>query len=232
MEKIPKQFVVIGAGKFGSSVAITLSKLGYEVTILDKDKEKIQNMSSSVTQAIQLDAMDEKALKSVNIEEADVAIVSIGKQMAASILITMMLKEMGISKVVTKAISEAHGKVLSRIGADRIVFPEREMGIKLANALISPTLFDYVEIAPGYDIIEVNAPKFLWEKTLSEARVRSKYQIEIIAIKQTVPRLDGSGDTTLEEEINIVPPADTLIHDGDRVVIIGAKDKVARFREK
>ncbi len=232
MEKIPRQFVVIGAGKFGASVAITLSKLGYDVTVLDKNKEKIQSLSNSVAQAIQLDATDENALKSVGIEGVDVAIISIGKQMESSILLTMMLKEMGIPKVVTKAISEAHGKVLSRIGADRIVFPEHEMGIKLANTLISPTLFDYVEIAPGYDIIEVDAPKFLRGKTLAEARVRSKYQIEIIAIKQSVPRLDERGDTTLEEEINIVPPAETVIHKDDRLVIIGAKDKVAKFREK
>ena len=187
MEKMPKQFVVIGAGKFGSSVATTLRKLGYEVTVIDIDKEKVQKLSNSVAQTIHLDAMDEKALKSVGIEEADVAVVSIGKQMEASILITLMLKEMGIKKVVAKATSEAHGKVLSRIGADRIIFPEHEMGVKFANALISPTLFDYVEIAPGYDIIEVDVPKFLWNKTLVETRVRSKYQIEIIAIKKIMP---------------------------------------------
>ena len=232
MEKMPRQFVVIGAGKFGASVATTLSKLGYEVTVLDNDKEKIQKLSSSVAQAIQMDAMDEKALKSVGIEEADVAVVSIGQQMEASILITLMLKEMGIKKVVAKAISEAHGKVLSRIGADRIIFPEREMGIKLANALVSPTLFDYVEIAPGYDIIEVDTPKFLWNKTLADARVRSKYQIEIIAIKKSVPRLDESGDTKLDEDVTIVPPADTIIDEGDRLIIIGSKDRVAKFREK
>ena len=232
MEKVPKRFVIIGAGKFGSSVAITLSKMGCDVTVLDIDKEKVQRLSGMVSQAIQLDAMDDKALRSVGIEEADVAVVSIGQQMEASILITMMLKDMGVPKVVTKAISEIHGKVLSRIGSDRIVFPERDMGIKLANTLLSPTLSDYIEIAPGYDIIEVDTPKFLSGKTLQEARVRTKYGIDVIAIKKYVPRLDDSGETILEDDVTIVPTADTVVQEDDRLVVIGARETVNKFRGK
>lgn len=232
MGKIPKRFVVVGAGKFGESVAVTLSKMGCEVTVLDVDKEKVQQLSGMVSQSIQMDAMDEKALRSVGIEESDVAVVSIGQQMEASILITMMLKEMGVPIVVTKAISDNHGKVLSRIGADRIVFPERDTGIKLANTLLSPTISDYIEIAPGYQIIEVESPKVLWNKTLIDARVRSKYGIEIIAVKKNVPELDDAGETTIKEEVTIIPPAETTIVEGDNLVIIGTRDKITRFREK
>jgi trk/ktr system potassium uptake protein len=232
MGKIPKRFVVVGAGKFGESVAVTLSKMGCEVMVLDVDKEKVQQLSGMVSQSIQMDAMDEKALRSVGIEESDVAVVSIGQQMEASILITMMLKEMGVPTVVTKAISDNHGKVLSRIGADRIVFPERDTGIKLANTLLSPTLSDYIEIAPGYQIIEVESPKALWNKTLITARVRSKYGIEIIAIKKNVPELDDAGETTIKEEVTIIPPAETIIAEGDNLVIIGTRDKIGKFRDK
>ena len=232
MAKIPKRFVIVGAGKFGESVAVTLSKMGCEVMVLDVDKEKVQALSGIVSQAIQMDAMDEKALKSVGIEESDVAVVSIGQQMEASILITMMLKEMGVPTVVTKAISENHGKVLSRIGADRIVFPERDTGIKLANTLMSPTLSDYIEIAPGYQIIEVESPKVLWNKTLIDARIRSKYGIEIIAVKKSVPELDDAGETTIKEEVTIIPPAETMIEEGDNLVIIGTRDKIVKFRAK
>jgi len=232
MAKQPKQFVVVGAGRFGSSVAITLSKSGAEVTVIDKDRDSVNRISDYVAQAVQLDAMDEKALRSVGVEKADVAIVSIGTQMEASILVTMTLKEMGIPKVVSKALTEPHGKVLARVGADSVVFPERDMGIKLAKSLVSPTILDHIEVSPGYNILELNVPGFLQGKSIMESKVRNKYSIEIIAVKKHNPQLDGKGESILDEEILIAPPADTMLEKGDTMMVIGKEDALEKFRKK
>ncbi len=225
-----KQFAVIGAGRFGSSIAQTLSEQGCDVILIDLDEEKVGEMDEIVTQAVRLDATDEKALRAVDIEDVDAAVVGVGKRMEESILITMMLKEMGIAWVVTKAINDAHGKILTRVGADRIVFPEREMGVKVANSLLHPSIYDYIEVAPGYNIIETIPPADIIDKSLEEAKVRSRYGIDIIAIKKKHPVLDSSGESRLEEEIKIVPQADDIIHEGDTIIAIGPENTLQQFR--
>jgi trk system potassium uptake protein TrkA len=232
MAKQPKRFIVIGAGRFGSSVAITLSKSGADVIVIDKNKDRVLQISDYVTQAVQLDAMDEKALKSVGVEKADVAIVSIGVQMEASILVTMTLKEMGIPSVVSKALTESHGKVLARVGADKIVFPERDMGAKLAKSLVSPTILDHIEVSPGYNIIELNVPEFLQGDSIMKSKVRTKYGVEIIAVKKNTPQLNGKGESVLDEEVLIAPAPETVLEEGDTIIVIGKEDAIERFRRR
>ncbi len=229
MAKEPKRFIVIGAGRFGTSVAITLSKSGADVIVIDKDKDRVLQISDYVTQAVQLDAMDEKALRSVGVEKADVAIVSIGVQMEASILVTMTLKEMGIPRVVSKALTEAHGKVLSRVGADKIVFPERDMGAKLAKSLVSPTILDHIEVSPGYNIIELNVPEFLQGNSILKSKVRTKYGVQIVAVKKNIPQLNGKGESVLDEEVLIAPAPETVLEEGDTIIVIGKEDAIERF---
>ena len=147
-----RQFVVIGAGRFGKAVATTLTQNGCQVLLLDKDENAVQEMSEIVTQAIQLNVIDEKALQSLDLADMDIAIVAIGGNLEASILATMKLKELGVKTVVSKAGTIPHSKILSRVGADRIVFPERDMGIRIANSLISPSISDYIEVSPGYNL--------------------------------------------------------------------------------
>ncbi|MDD5557878.1 MAG: TrkA family potassium uptake protein [bacterium] len=224
------QFAVIGAGRFGESVARTLSEKGSDVILIDTDEEKIRDLDDVVTHALQLDATDEKAIKAAGIEDVDAAVVSVGRDMEASVLITMLLKEMGVRYVVAKATSEAHYKILTRLGADRIVFPERETGVKVANSLINPTIFDYLEVAPGYNIIEIKPPREIVGKSLEEAKVRSTYGVDIIAIKSLHPVLDGAGESDLEEEVKIVPAADEIIREGDTIIVIGAEKDLERLR--
>lgn len=225
-----KQFAVIGAGLFGSSVARTLSEEGCDVLLIDSNEERIRDMDEIVSQAVQLDATDEKALNSVGIADVDAVVVSVGKDMEASILITMLLKEMGVKYVVAKAISAAHYKILARLGADRIVFPEREMGVKIANSLIHPSVFDYIEVAPGYNISEIEPPPDIIDKSIEEAQVRSRYGIEIIAIKRKRPVLDSSGESKLEEDVKIVPKAGEVIHEGDTIIVIGAEGNLHNLK--
>ncbi len=228
--KTPKQFAVVGAGRFGSSVALTLSKRGCEVTVVDKDRDRVQQISDYVSSAIQLDATDEKALKSIGIEGVDVAVVSIGEQMEAGILVTMALKEMGINTVVAKALTESHGKILSRVGADKVVFPERDMGVRLANALLHPSLLEHIEVSPGYNIAEFEAPKVLWGKSIAESAVRGRHGVQIVALKRSRPSLDKAGESVLEEDVDLIPSAETVVNKGDTILVIGKEESVRKFR--
>lgn len=225
-----RQFAVIGAGRFGTSVARTLSEGGCDVILIDSDAERLRELDDVVSQALTLDATDEKALKAAGIQDVDAAVLGLGKDMEASILITMLLKEMGIKQVIVKATSEAHYKILTRLGADRIVFPEREMGVKVANSLINPTILDYIEVAPGFNIIETRPPDDIVGKTLEESKVRSRYGVDIVAIKRMKPVLDAGGDSHLEEEVKIVPQADDLINESDTIIVIGQEDRLAKFK--
>ena len=158
------------------------------------------------------------------------AIVSIGEQMEASILVTMSLKEMGIKMVVAKAVTESHGKILARVGADKVVFPERDMGVRLANALLHPSLLEHVEVSPGYNIAEFEAPKVLWDKSIAESAVRAKHGVQIVAIKRKRPGLNREGDSILEEDVDLIPSAEMVVNKGDTILVVGKEENVKKFR--
>jgi len=221
-----RQFLVVGAGTFGSSVALTLSQLGHEVLVLDKDEDKVRQISAKVSRALELDATDETALRSLGIEGTDVAVVSIGQEMEASILVTMTLKEMGVQQVVSKALTEAHGRVLRRVGADRVVFPERQMGIRIANALSSPSIVDLMELAPGYSLAEIQAPRSLCGKSIAESRIRSEHGVTVVAIRKRRPSLDPSGESALDEDLIMAPGPEVVIQESDRLVVLGKAKQV------
>ncbi len=227
------QFVVIGAGKFGASVALTLTQKGHQVLMIDNDLPKVQEMSDIVTKAVQLNATDDKAMRALGIKDFDAAIVAIGRRsMEDSVMVTMMLKEMGIGTVIAKAINEAHGRILTRVGADRVVFPERDMGARLANGLVSPSIMDQLDLVPGYSIAEIKAPKKFIGKTLKESDIKSKFGLQIIAIKSMKPNIDESGESVLEEEVNISPYADTKIEKEDILLVLGKDDDIKTYEKR
>ncbi|KNF07487.1 Ktr system potassium uptake protein C [Gottschalkia purinilytica] len=203
-----KEFVVIGCGRFGESVAKNLYKQGYDVMAIDKDEEIIKEISEFVTHAVQADAIDENTLKSIGIRNFDVAIVSIGSDVQASIMATLIVKELGVKTVVAKAQNDVHAKVLYKIGADRVIFPERDMGIRVAHNLVSTNILDFIELSPDYSVIEIEAlPE--WEgKALKDLKLPNKYGINIMAIKH-------------ENNINISPYADDIVKKGDILIVIG-----------
>jgi len=214
-----KQFVAIGCGRFGSSVALKLMELGYEVMVVDKSEETIQNIADKVTYAVQADATDENTIKSLGIRNFDVAVISIGADIQSSILVTLMAKELGVKFVVAKAQNELHGKVLYKIGADRVVFPEREMGIRIAKNLVSDNILDYIELAPDYSIMEVVAlPEWLG-KSLKEINMRSSYGINVMAIKHGM-------------DINIAVGPDDQIKEGDVLVVIGHNEDLKKIEKE
>lgn len=203
-----RQFVVIGCGRFGTSLAQTLYSLGYDVMAIDKSEEIIQEISSSVTYAVQADALDENTLKTLGISNFDVAVVTIGSDMQASIMATLIAKELGVNLVISKAQNELHAKVLQKIGADKVVFPERDMGARIAHNLVSSNILDYIEFAPDYSIVEIVVPDNWRNKTLRELKLPTTYGINVIAVKQ------GDG-------LNISPYADDIIDADDILIVIG-----------
>ncbi|MDR5659589.1 TrkA family potassium uptake protein [Serpentinicella sp. ANB-PHB4] len=205
-----KQFIVIGCGRFGGSVAKTLYQMGHDVLAIDADEDIVQHISEHVTHAVQTDATDEQSLRSLGIRNFDVAVITIGSNIQSSIMATLIVKDLGIKYVVAKAQNELHAKVLYKIGADRVVFPERDMGMRVAHNLVSSNILDYIELAPEYSIMEITALEEWDQKTLHEIDVRAKYGINIMAIKHSK-----------NDKINVSPAADDVIRIDDILVVIG-----------
>ncbi|EOD00920.1 potassium channel family protein [Caldisalinibacter kiritimatiensis] len=214
-----RQFVVIGCGRFGSSVAKTLYSLGYDVLAIDKDEERVQELSDSVTHAVQSDAVDENALRTIGIRNFDVAIVTIGSDIQASIMGTLIAKELGVNTVIAKAQSDLHAKVLYKIGADRVVFPERDMGVRVAHNLVSSNILDVIELAPDYSIVEIAAMEQWENKTLRELQLPNRYGISVMAIKHG-------------EDINISPYADDVIKEDDVLIVMGNNKDLKKLERK
>lgn len=211
-----KSFAIIGLGRFGTAVAKVLSELGNEVLAIDKDPEVIKEVSSFVTYAVEADVMDESVLKDLGLSNMDAVVVSIGSDLQASIMATLLSKELGVSRVIAKAQTELHAKVLKKIGADRIIFPERDMGSRVAHNLTSRNILDYIELSPEFSILEVEGLKSWAGKDLKDLRLRNKYGVNVIAIKR------GS-------DINISPSSEDIIKDGDIVIIIGSTADVKKI---
>ena len=214
-----KSFVVIGCGRFGTSVAKTLYTLGNEVMAVDMDPDVIQEISEHVTHAVVADVLDEAVLHELGLSNFDVVIISIASNIEASIMATLTAKEMGAKKVVVKAQSDIHGKVLTKIGADRIIFPERDMGARVAHNLTSSNILDFIELSPEYYIIEIAALKRWINKSLSELRLRNKYGVNVLAIKR-------------ESTLKISPEASEVILQGDILVVIGDSDDIRKIESQ
>lgn len=203
-----KQFLVIGAGRFGLSIAKNLYNMGHDVMVIDKREEVLNEIADSVTHAVRGNAADERTIKSIGVRNFDVAVISMGSDIQSSILIAIILKEAGVKQVVAKAQNELHAKVLYKVGVDKIVFPERDMGAKIAQSLVSSNIMDYIELSPEYSIVEIT-PLGKWiGKSLIELDIRSKYGANIMAIKKG-------------PDINISPLASTIIEEGDVLIVIG-----------
>ena len=206
-----KQYAVIGLGRFGTSVARTLYESGNDVLAIDKDAEAVQEISDYVTHSVVMDATDESALANLGIRNFDVAVVAIGGNIQSSILATLLIKEAGVKYIVAKGNNELHAKVLYKTGADKVILPERDMGVRVAHNIVSSNILDYIELASDYSIMEIEALEKWVGKTLKELDIRKKYGINIIAIKT-------------KEEINISPSPDLKIAEKDILIAIG-KDK-------
>ncbi len=205
-----KSFLVIGAGRFGESVARTIDKAGHDVLVVDKDEALIQDISSEVTDAIVADATSESALKAIGIRDFDAVVLAIGFDVQASIMAAILLIEKEARYIVAKAQTDLHGKVLDKIGVNRVVYPERDMGHKIARSLIAPTIIDMIELSDEYSVVEITAPAEMVGKSLLELNLRALHGISVIALRR-----NNGGKT------NISPIAGDLVEENDLIVAIG-----------
>lgn len=210
------QFAVIGLGRFGSSVAKQIAELGHEVLGVDKNLQVVDDMNQCLTHTVVADTTDEEALRSIGIRNMDCVVVAIGDDIQASILTSIILKDLGIKKVVAKALSPLHGKVLKRIGVDRVIYPERDMGVRVANQLVSPNLLDYIELSRNYTIAEISATKKIAGHTLMHLDTRARYGCTIVAINK-------------KDDVVIAPTAEDILEQGDIMVVIGTNEQIDRF---
>ncbi|MBS6942380.1 MAG: TrkA family potassium uptake protein [Clostridiales bacterium] len=204
-----KQIAILGLGRFGRALARTLVEMGHDVMGVDANEAVVEKMAPVLTNCVQADVMDEQTLLSLGVTNFDIVVVGIGNSdMQASIFTTLMLKEMGVEHVVCKVSSNKHARILLKLGADRVVYPERDMGMRFAHSIAQSDVLEFIELSEEYSMMEINAPKYLIGKSLKESDVRSKYNINIVAIKRG-------------KKIMVNPSPDAVLEQGDVLLAIG-----------
>jgi trk/ktr system potassium uptake protein len=210
--------VVIGLGRFGGQVAESLTGLGHEVLGIDEDGEIVQKLSHTLTHVVQADSTDEEALRQIGVAEFSRAVVGIGTDIEASVLTVLALTELGVDEIWAKAISAKHGRILERVGARRVVYPEADMGQRVAH-LVTGTLLDFVELDDGYAIAKVCPPDDMIGSTLTQLGLRTKHGITVVAVK----RVGKEAETAFP---------DTAIKHGDTLIVSGPTKNVERIGER
>jgi trk system potassium uptake protein len=211
-----KQFAVLGLGQFGTVLACELHSLGHDVLVMDKSEDKVNKISAKVTHAIQGDITNEDVLRSLGFANFDEVIMASSQNIQSSLMACLILKEQGVKKLVAKASTELHGKVLAKIGVDNVVFPESDMASKLAQSMTSASIIDYIEVSDEFNIAELGVPASVHGLTLLKANLREKYGLNVLAI------IKG-------RETNLSPKASDVLNKDDKIVVIGHKDAINRF---
>lgn len=216
-----QNFAIIGLGRFGGSICRTLVEFGQEVLAIDSDENRVNEYKNIATQAVLGNAQDENVLRSLGLRNFDYVIVAIGEDIQASILVTLMSKEMGVPKIVAKAQNDYHARVLEKVGADQVVHPERDMGIRLAHHLVSRNILDYIELSSDYTLAEiiVDHPKF-FNKTLGELDFRKRYSLTVIGMK--LP----------DNQMIVSPDASQMVHENDVLLVLGKNQDVDLLDQK
>jgi len=215
---VKKQFAVFGLGRFGGSLVKEFYKQGIEVLAIDKSEEKIQQYAQYATHAVRANGVDERSLKQLGVKNVDHAFVSYGDDIEASILTSLLLKELGIPKVWAKAQNDYHQKVLDKIGVDRVIHPERDMAKRIAHHIISEKMIDYIELSKEYSLVEIVATKKLYNKTISDLDIATRYGCNVVGIQRG-------------EEICVSPSMNEKIVMGDVLLIIGKNKDIVHFEE-
>jgi len=216
-----RRFAVIGLGHFGANVARKLYEDGHDVIAIDINRNLVQDMKETSSQAVVADVTERETLAAIGVGDVDVAVISLGERLDASILVTLYLKEMGVKEIVVKAITDDHAKVLKILGATDIVFPEKDMAIRVAERLSSPTVLDQFEFMEGYSVVEIKAPKSFYGADLRSADFRNRYDLSVILIKRKGP----------EGDVLIAPKATDTVEEGDVLVLLGEDASIEKFKD-
>jgi K+ transport systems, NAD-binding component len=214
-----KRAVVIGLGIFGSNIARDLFENGFDVVAIDKNKEAIQKIKNYSTKAVLADGTDKEVMDEIGIHEDDIAIISFGEDLAASTLITLHLRQLKVKNIIVKAPNEEHKLILEKVGATDVIIPEMDVAKKVAKSLISPNVMDYLPLSEDYIILEMAPPNSFLGKTIAELQLRSKYNIEVIAVRDVI-----------SDKVHMVPQADFVIKDGEVLVVIGKEEDIRKIK--
>jgi trk system potassium uptake protein len=214
-----KQFAVIGLGNFGYYLATQLYKKGYEVLAIDKKPNLVQDIKDKVNQAIVADATERETLIAMGIVQMDAAVVCIGSVLSNSILVTLNLKDIGVKRVLAKALSEAHGRILYKIGASEVFFPEKDLALSLAERIHNPNMIDYLPFLEGYSIIELSPPKDFIGKSLRELDLINRLGIQIIAVKEVI-----------KDQLIFIPTAKFVLKDSDILIMLGRNESLDKLK--
>lgn len=214
-----KRFAVIGLGNFGFHAAKALYEDGNEVVAIDTDKSRVQAIDPYCTEAVVLDSTDKEALKTLGLEHMNGVIVSTGTKISTSVLICLYLQEIGVKRILAKALDDDHAKILRRVGATEIIHPERDMAVRVSRGLSRPNVLDFIPLAEEFDLIQVGPPREFIGKSLKDLNLRAKYNVHIIAIKELVP-----------ENFILVPPANFVIKDSDILIMLGKSKDIRRIK--
>ena len=209
-----KQYAVIGMGRFGTSVAMTLVNAGQEVLVVDSDEERIQKVAEHFTHAVVVDTTDEASFAALGIRNFDMVVVAIGHDVQASVLTTLLLKEMGVRHIVAKAANALHGKMLEKVGADQVVFPERDMGQRVARSLVAPNILDLMALSDDDQIAELTLPTDWADKTIVELNIRRNFGVSVLGIHRGGKFLTSPG-------------AETMLMAGDVLLVMGKKEAIS-----
>ncbi|WP_312091673.1 potassium channel family protein [Aminipila sp.] len=213
-----KQYVIFGLGRFGKSVATALAENGCEVLVIDADENSVNEMADVVTYAVKADATETEALKNLGLGNFDVAIIAMGENLEASVMATILVKEVGVPYVLAKAQSDLHGRILKKLGADMVVFPEKETGIRIANSLLVNNLFNTVELPANYNMMELEALPEWIGKSFHELNLRAWLKINVIGIKK-------------KNHLNINPDPEEAIVEGDILILIGKNEVLNKLAD-
>lgn len=212
------KFAVIGLGSFGSYLARTLYEKGHEVLVIDKDKDKVDEAKDFSSQAVWMDSADKESLQALGVQDMDVVVVSLGPEMEPSILTVLYLHELGVNRILAKALSLDHGKILESIGATEVIYPERDMAIRLAQRLSSRNVLEYLPLAENISIQEIVPPEAFIGKKLRDLDLTNRYRVQVIAVRQLVP-----------DRLIFIPGADFVIKDSDVLVVMGEEENIAEL---
>jgi len=214
-----KKFTVIGLGNFGFHAAKALFEEGNEVIAIDTDRVKVQAIDPYATEAIILDATDKEALRSLGLEEMEAVIVSTGTRISISIMICLYLNELGVKRILAKALDPDHEKILRKVGATEVIHPERDMAIRVSRSLSRPNMLDFIPLSDDFDLIQIEPPQEFLHHSLKDLNLRARYNVHIIAIKKPAPK-----------GFVLVPPADYEIQAGDILMILGKSQDIKKIK--
>ncbi len=219
---------VIGLGRFGLALSKNLGIGGAHVIAIDKNRQNVEAIKDDVQVAVRLDSTDEIALKSQGVDKVDACVIAIGENFEAALLTTVITKKLGVPKIICRAQTEFHAEIFRQIGADEVIQPETQAGEQLAHNLANPHVEDLISLADGYTVVELIAPKAFVNQTVAEIALRSKYQVNLVAIKKKTT--EKKDEETIEKHIIIsVPSPDDMIHEGDIMVLVGSDDALAKL---